>query len=102
MQCDADADDTRSQNDRVAPHPLQSALSSKAGVQPTILYRFGDVLGGDHAPSAKVRNRARDLEDAMVRARRQQQARQRMAKKLITLAVGRAVAIDFPGAEQRI
>src|SRR5262245_12633992 len=97
VQRDADSDDSCTQYYRVAAHQLL-----ETGIQTPILYRFGDVLGGDHVPAAQISNGTGDPEHAVVSTRRKQQTGEGMAQQLIALAIGSAVAVDFPGAEERV
>src|SRR5437879_1852510 len=65
----------------------------EARVETPILYRFRDVLGGDGGAGCKIRNRARDTQHAVIRARREQEAGERLAQELVAVAVGRAMTV---------
>src|SRR4051812_23074247 len=74
----------------------------EASVETPILYRLGDVLGGDGAFPGEVCDGACHAQDAVVAARREEQARKRVAQELVAFAVGLAITVDFPGAEERV
>src|SRR5437667_12789392 len=88
--------------------PLYIAISVschttlEARVEPPTLYRFRDVLGGDGGAGCKIRNRASDTQHAVIRARREQEAGERMAQELIAVPVGRAMTVYLTRAEEGI
>src|SRR5205814_1635114 len=59
-----------------------------------------DVLGGDGGAGCKIRNRASDTQHAVIRARREQEAGERMAQELIAVPVGRAMTVYLTRAEE--
>ena len=50
----------------------------------------------------EVGDGARDAQHAVIGARREQQARERVAQQLVALAVGGAMPVDLARAEQRV
>src|SRR2546427_9641292 len=72
----------------------------EARVETPILYRFRDVLGGDGGAGCKNPNRARDTQPAGVRARREQEAGERMAQELIGVPGWRAKTVYLTRAQE--
>src|SRR6266849_6244707 len=74
----------------------------EARVETSILYRFRDMLGSDGGAGCKVRNGASDTQHAVIRARREQEAGERMPQELIAVPVGRAMTVYLTRAEEGI
>src|SRR5688500_17992709 len=62
----------------------------EARVEAPVLDRLGDVLGGDRSLVGKIGDRARRAQHAVIGARREQQARERMAQQLVAFVIGSA------------
>src|SRR5215813_14454551 len=67
---------------KLAPRAAARGFASCAAVEPAVLDRLGDVLGGDVGGAGQVGYGARHLEDSIVTARRQTQARHREPEEL--------------------
>ena len=92
---------------RSSPCPARPAIGGAAPegshpVEAPIADGFRNVRRADGGRIGEVGDRARDLEDAVVRTRRQRQPCHRLREERGARGVGRAVRFDFARAEARI
>jgi len=73
--------------------------SVSAAVEPAILYGLGYVRGRDGRRGRKIGDGARDLEHAMIAARRQAETADRLFEQLRAPGIRRTVTVDFACAQ---
>jgi hypothetical protein len=79
-----------------------SARHSDRSLEPTILNRLGDVTRFHIRFAGKVRNRARDFENAVITPCGQPEPTNCAAQQIRAGAIGNAVSVDFVRRETRI